>query len=117
MPMTHLEMLWWLVVGHFVADFWAQSPDIAKGKNRHRVIDPASIPPGQKIQRVWPYFLTAHAVMQGAAVALITGNVWLGLAETAAHWGIDFMKCDGYYGIHTDQALHGACKILWWTLA
>jgi len=117
MILTSLERLWWLIVGHCIADFWAQSPDMAKGKNRHRVIDPASLPPGQTLQRVWPYFLTAHAVIHGAAVAAITGNVWLGLAETAAHWVIDFSKCEGWFGIHVDQALHGACKIAWWALA
>jgi hypothetical protein len=61
--------------------------------------------------------MTAHAVMHGAAVAGVTGDVWLGIAETAAHWIIDFGKCENWYGIHADQAAHGVCKMLWATLA
>lgn len=62
---------------------------------------------------MWPYALSAHALMHGAAVSLITGSVVLGLAETGAHWCIDFGKCENWYGIHLDQALHLACKVLW----
>lgn len=101
-----------LLIGHAVADFWAQSDALAKMKNRNR--DSAAFcPPGQKPQAVWPYALTAHAAMHGGAVWAITGLWWLGLAETVAHWLIDFGKCDNYYGIHADQAMHVACKALW----
>lgn len=105
-------MLFWLLVSHAVMDFWAQSDALAKMKNRHR--DPAAFcPPGQKPQAMWVYALTSHALMHGAGVALVTGSVGLGLAETAAHWLIDFGKCDNLYGIHVDQALHVACKLAW----
>lgn len=107
-----LTMFFWLMVGHAVADFWAQSDSLAKMKNRHR--DPSQFcPPGQKPQKMWVYALTAHALMHGAAVAIVTGNVGLGVAETAAHWVIDFGKCDNWYGIHVDQALHILCKVAW----
>lgn len=110
--MTPLVMLWWLLVGHAVADYWAQSDALAKMKNRHN--DPAKFaPPGQKPQKMWVYALTAHAMMHGAAVALVTGEVALGLAETVAHWVIDFGKCENWYGIHVDQALHILAKIVW----
>lgn len=105
------EMLWWLLVGHAVADFWAQSDALAQMKNRNR--PNTRVPPGQKPQVMWPYALSAHALMHGAAVSLITGSVVLGLAETGAHWCIDFGKCENWYGIHLDQALHLACKVLW----
>lgn len=109
-------MLWWLVVGHAVADFWAQSDALARMKNRHR--DSAVFaPPGQAPQTIWPYALTAHALMHGAAVALATGSVPLGIAESAAHWMIDFAKCEGWIGIHRDQAMHLACKVAWWLCA
>jgi hypothetical protein len=114
--LTVPEMLFWLVTSHAVMDFWAQSDALAKMKNRHR--DPAAFcPPGQKPQAMWGYALTAHALMHGAGVALVTGSVSLGIAETASHWLIDFGKCDNLYGIHCDQALHIACKLVWLAVA
>ncbi|WP_431321663.1 DUF3307 domain-containing protein [Rhizobium sp. YTU87027] len=59
------------------------------------------------------YHLVAHAGIQGAAVALVTANVWLGLAEWAAHTVIDELKVRGKTTFAQDQALHIACKILW----
>lgn len=97
-------MLWWLLVGHAVADFWAQSDALATLKNRHRNASPF-LP--------WYYALTAHALMHGAAVAFITGSVPLGIAETVAHWLIDAGKNEQWYGIHVDQAAHIGCKVLW----
>lgn len=103
-------MFYWLIVGHFIMDFWAQSDALAQMKNRNR--PNTRVPPGQKPQIMWPYALGAHAAMHGSAVALITGSVWLGLLETAAHWCIDFGKCENWYGIHVDQALHLLSKLV-----
>ena len=103
--------VFWLLVGHAVADFWAQSDALAQMKNRNR--PNTRVPPGQKPQTMWPYALTAHALMHGGVVALITGNVWLGIAETVAHWLIDFGKCENWYGIHEDQTMHVGCKLVW----
>lgn len=105
-------LVFWFLVGHAVADFWAQSDSVAKMKNRHR--DPAQFaPPGQKPQAMWAYALTAHALMHGAAVVLVTGSLALGVVETVAHWMIDFGKCENWYGIHVDQSLHLACKAIY----
>lgn len=107
-------ILFYLLAAHALCDYPLQGDFIAKAKNRHT---PAfNIPPGQKPQKVWPWVLTAHALIHGGAVALITGNVWLGLAETCAHWLIDFGKCENWYGIHTDQAAHVGCKVIWFSL-
>ena len=38
--------------------------------------------------------MTAHAMIHGAGVYIVTGIWWLGLAEAACHWLIDFNKCD-----------------------
>ncbi|KQV83256.1 DUF3307 domain-containing protein [Rhizobium sp. Root1220] len=59
------------------------------------------------------YHLVAHAGIQGAAVALVTANVWLGLVEWAAHTVIDEAKVRGKTTFAQDQALHIACKVLW----
>ena len=106
------EILLRLLMGHVVMDFWAQSDSLARMKNRNR--DSSSFcPPGQKPMTVWPYALTAHALMHGLAVWIATGSAWLCLAETVCHWGIDFGKCDNWYGIHVDQFLHVVCKLAW----
>jgi len=100
-----------LLIGHAFGDFVFQSEWMAKHKNRNRSSIP---PPGQKQQTVWVYVLTSHALVHGGIVWLLTGNMWLGLAETIAHWCIDFGKCENWYGIHMDQWLHFACKCVWW---
>lgn len=107
-------MLFWLLVGHAVADFALQIDSMARGKNRHRKTEP---PPGAKYQACWFYWLSAHSLIHGGAVALVTGSVALGCAETVAHWLTDFGKCENWYGIHVDQAIHVACKVLWLAIA
>ena len=99
-----------LLIGHALADFVFQSDTMAKGKNRHRKTEP---PPGAVYQPTWGYWLTAHALIHGGVVWVVTGSGWLGLAETLVHWLIDFGKCENWYGIHTDQSAHIACKIIW----
>ena len=108
------ELLFYLIVGHAIADYPLQSDWMAKHKNRHVKSEP---PPGQKQQAVWPCVLTAHALVHGGFVAVITGIWWLGLLEAIVHWVIDFFKCEGKYGIYTDQALHIVCKIVWLVIA
>lgn len=99
-----------LLMGHALADFALQSDSMAKGKNRHRKTEP---PPGAVYQPSWAYWLSAHSLIHGLVVYVITGRIGLGIAETVAHWLIDFGKCDNLYGIHTDQAAHIACKAIW----
>lgn len=104
-------MLFWLLVGHAVADYPLQSDWMAKAKNRHNPL--AYIPAGQTPQCIWPWVLSAHAATHAGAVALATGSVHLGVAEFVAHFIIDVLKCENVTGIHTDQLLHVACKIAW----
>lgn len=111
------KILFLLLCGHGIVDYSLQTDYVARGKNRH------AIPPGYDpvlhgpIQIVWPYVLTAHALEHGLAVFLVTNSLALGLAETAAHWIIDFGKCEKWYGIHVDQWLHISCKLIWWWIA
>jgi hypothetical protein len=113
--MKHLVLFVKLLMGHAIADFGLQSDSMAKGKNRN--VSPIYIPPGQKLQICWPYWLCAHGLIHGAMVTLITGNVWLGLIESIFHSAIDFGKCENCYGIHEDQAMHLLCKVLYVFLA
>ena len=101
----------WLLAGHALADFTLQTDVMAKYKNRHNI--PENIPPGQKLTPCWGYWLSAHALEHGACVALVTGSILLGLAETVSHWLIDFVKCESWIGVHADQILHVLCKCLW----
>lgn len=108
--MTNLFLL---LCGHAVSDFMLQHPWVAQNKTRHA--EPAGYDPARHGPRqlIWPYVLTAHALTHGGLVAVVTGSVVLGIAETVAHWLIDFGKCERWYGIHTDQALHVLCKLVW----
>ena len=100
-----------LLFGHAIADFALQSDVMAKGKNRHRL--PDYLPPGQKYVPCWPYWLTAHALISGCMVYLATGSIWHGVLETAAHWIIDFAKCEGVTNPHGDQFLHVLCRLIY----
>ena len=104
-------LLFQLLIGHAVADYWGQSGDMARGKNRHNV--PMNVPPGQVPKALWWHWLTAHALIHAGAVLVVTGSVWLGLAELVLHWCIDFAKCENWTGPTQDQLLHVACKVLW----
>ena len=101
--MLALNIFAMLLVGHALCDFPLQGDFLAGAKNHRRPM------PGTP----WWIALTAHALIQAGMVGLVTGNALLGVAEFCLHWMIDHSKCDGRFGLTTDQALHVACKILW----
>jgi len=88
----------YLLAAHWLADYPLQGDFLAKAKQA----GPMQF-----------YHLVAHAGIQGAAVALVTGSLWLGLAEWAAHTIIDEAKVKGKTSFVVDQALHIACKAVW----
>lgn len=96
-----------LIAAHAVCDYPLQGDFLARAKNR---ISPV---PGFP----WYQALGAHAAIHGGAVGLITGLWWLGVAEAAAHFAIDDLKCAGRISLNGDQALHVACKVLWAAVA
>ena len=104
-----MTTLFALLIGHGVGDFALQSGDMARGKNRHRTLE--NVPPGQALEVMWPYWLTSHALIHAGAVWIVTGHAGLAALEFLLHWIIDFAKCENWTGIHTDQALHVACKV------
>jgi hypothetical protein len=58
--------------------------------------------------------------MHGGTVILVTGSAALGLLETSVHRVTDVAKCCRKIDVHTDQAIHVACKVVWlvaWRLA
>ena len=102
---TFIVLLW----GHAVADFGLQSHQMATYKNRNNKPD---LPPGQKRVAVWPYYLTAHAMIHGAMVYLITGSVIWGIYETMVHWGLDYIKTTNHTNPHQDQLGHIFFKLM-----
>lgn len=102
-----LELLALMIVWHALADYPLQGDFLAKAKNRTAHI------PGVP----WYQALGAHAAIHAGGVGVITGSVWLGLAEFAAHFLIDDAKCKGRIGFNTDQALHMVCKLVWVAIA
>lgn len=87
-----------LLAAHWVADYPLQGQFLSDAK----VKGPMR-----------PYHLFAHAGIHGGAVALVTGNVWLGIAEWIAHTVVDELKVRGWTNFALDQALHIGCKIVW----
>lgn len=90
-----------LLAGHWVADYPLQGEFLAEAKQNGPL-------------RV--YHLVAHAGIHGGTVALITGSVWLGLAEWSTHTVIDELKVRGRTSLAVDQALHISTKTLWLAL-
>jgi hypothetical protein len=85
------------------AEFWACGPEVCSDGHWHKGI----------VVMPWWQALFAHAAIHAGMVLLITGSLWIALAELACHMVIDWLKCDGRIGFSTDQALHYAFKILW----
>lgn len=87
-----------LLAAHWVADYPLQGDFLAKAKQQ----GPLRL-----------YHLIAHSGIHGGAVALVTGSVWLGLAEWIAHTIIDELKARGWTSFALDQVLHIICKAVW----
>jgi hypothetical protein len=98
-----IELLLALVAAHALCDYPLQGDFLSRAKNRMQPL------PGVP----WYQALGAHASIHGAAVALLTGVWWLGMAEAVSHFLIDDMKCRGRISFNADQALHLACKLVW----
>lgn len=92
-----------LVSAHFALDYPLQGDTTAREKN------PNSTTPLQA-HVPWFYWMTAHAIMHAAAVALITGSALFTAIEFIAHFALDYAKCQGWISIHVDQVGHLATK-------
>lgn len=96
-------MLFLLLAGHALADYPLQGPFMAEAKNRNTAIG----------KLYWPWALPSHGLIHGGLVAVITGSVLLGVAESVAHTATDWLRCEGRISVHTDQSIHVACKAFW----
>jgi len=100
--LSGLEMFLLLAMGHFVGDFAFQGDRMAVEKCA-----------GKDHTLSWQWWLTAHSAIHAFLVALLTGVVWLGVAEWLLHGAIDIGKCRHRYGMGMDQLLHLGCKAIW----
>lgn len=112
----------YLLAAHAVCDYPLQGDWLSKAKNPTLIFDPKF---GLRqpikddrysplmLERIWPLALLSHALIHAAAVLLITGSIWLFLAELVAHTLIDYAKCKGAFGYNVDQYLHILCKLAW----
>jgi hypothetical protein len=107
-------MFFYLVFGHALMDYALQPTPMAIEKSRHSKTELQKDVP-------WYYWLSAHALLHGGAVAYImtslgvgiSTSIGFGILETVCHWVIDFVRGEGWTNIHADQALHVVCKIAW----
>lgn len=96
-------LLFLLLFAHALADYPLQGDFLARAKNRLAPI------PGVP----WYQAMGAHALIHAGFVSVLTGSLHLGLAEFAAHFVIDDLKCRGRIGFNVDQLLHAICKVAW----
>ncbi len=108
---------WWvwffaLAIGHFLADYPLQGEFLAIRKNHRLPPDAGPVDDSRPLlpRHLWVHCLTAHCVIHGGVVWLITGSPILGAVEVVLHWIIDFVKSQGWTNFHVDQALHLLCK-------
>ena len=107
MPESYLPLFLLLCVGHFFVDYPMQNEFMAIYKSRH------AKHPHVKEPYLWWHLLTAHAILHGGMVGIITGNMWLGLLEFVFHWFIDLAKNEKKTNLEVDQALHIVCKVFY----
>jgi len=107
--MPFFETLFLLLCGHAVADFVLQPEAMGKGKNRHNTIHSNA----ETHFPSWQYWLSAHALVHGGAVYLVTNNILFACIEVIIHAATDFAKCEGWIGMHQDQALHIFAKVVY----
>lgn len=100
-----METLFYLVAMHALTDFVLQDEWMYKFKHPDAIVPPNA--------GAWWWWMTAHGLVNGLGVALITGSAGLGLAETLAHMTIDTLKCTKRISANIDQVGHLTCKVLW----
>jgi hypothetical protein len=98
-----INTLIFLLAAHALADYPLQGDFLANAKNRMKPI------PGVP----WRQALGAHALIHAGLVTLITGYWQIGVAEFFIHAYTDDAKCRGRLTFNQDQAIHIACKFIW----
>jgi hypothetical protein len=98
-----MELLFKLVVGHYLCDFPLQGDFCAKAKNR---INPI---PGVP----WYHCMTAHCMIQAGMVYFLTRSWLLTGMEFVVHFLLDYAKSEGKIDFEQDQVNHICCKLIY----
>lgn len=106
-PSAALPVFLALLIAHALCDHPLQGQFLALNKNRHYRRKNTDL----RTATLWPYCLTAHALIHAGGVWLVTGSYLLGIAELALHWLVDFLKEEKIINLHLDQLLHILCKV------
>lgn len=96
-----------LVLAHFITDYALQGAVMDISKNRRTVTG----------KTMWRNALPAHCAINAAGVVMITFNPLIGVGEFIAHGLTDFLRTEGRYNFHIDQAIHIGTKLIWAGLA
>nr|QFZ91716.1 DUF3307 domain-containing protein [Synechococcus elongatus PCC 11802] len=100
-------LLFLLIAGHFLGDFGLQSDTMAREKSRHSTTPlQRSVP--------WYWWLSAHTLIHGGIVTLLTGSGLLGMIEVGIHAIADWLKCENRTTLLQDQILHLLTKLGFW---
>jgi hypothetical protein len=99
-----LFILFFLLVGHSLADFPLQGDYMAKAKDPTGTLGQGG---------VWRWVLFSHAMIHGGSVAFFTHSIILGALEAISHAIIDYTKCHKRLTFNQDQWLHILLKVIW----
>lgn len=99
----NLDLFFLLLGGHFLMDYPLQGDFLARAKSHRRPV------PGVP----WYQALGAHAVLQGAAVYVVTASWTLAFMEVVLHAAIDYARDEELLTFNQDQTLHWLCKALY----
>ena len=99
----NIEIIFWLLVAHFLADYPLQSPEMGKFKNKKN----KPLPPDKDAKQVsvWFAYLTSHAFVHAGLSALVIGFPF-GFLIGILHWIQDYFKCKWQYSPNLDQIIH-----------
>lgn len=95
--MDFIDLLWWLIVGHFLCDYPLQNDYLAVHKN--------PIINGKKNSE-WFICLFAHSSIHTLPVMWLTGRVELAMVMLVTHMIIDYVRCKQWIHFWQDQFLH-----------
>jgi len=99
-----------LFIGHALGDYPLQGAFLAASKNRNSDSD-ISFGNSEVPKGLWIHALSAHSLIQGGIVWMITGSALLGMVEFVIHWLTDFVRCENWISFTSDQLIHLACKV------
>lgn len=103
--MEFIDMLMWLVIGHFLCDFPLQNDYLAVNKNPV-LVEKTESSFISKANPLWLWCMTAHSFIHALPVMWLTGKIELAILMIVTHFTIDYVKCIGRISFNEDQVLH-----------